>query len=70
MRDDDGNGLCGILRGMYADIRDEVAGFEDGLEALEGDVLVGTNILNQSCCLAEKEVNANLPPPQQASQDS
>ena len=39
VRDDDGNGLLGVGRGMNADIGNEVARFVNGFETLEGDVL-------------------------------
>ena len=39
MRDDDGNGLLGVWRCVYADVGDEVTGLVDRLEAFEGDVL-------------------------------
>ena len=37
--DDDGEGLCGVLASVYADVANEIARFVDGLEALQGDVL-------------------------------
>jgi hypothetical protein len=39
VRDDDGHGLVGCGDSVHADVGDEVAGLEDGFEALEGDVL-------------------------------
>jgi hypothetical protein len=39
MRDDDCDGLFGVLGGVDADVGNEVAGFVDRFETFEGDVL-------------------------------
>ena len=44
MGDDDGERLCGVLGSVHADITDKIAGFINGFEALEGDVLEYCNL--------------------------